>query len=97
MSERDFEKAKKRHRFRSSRAWKYRTIKRFKQRAQKFRQNATTVDEALAWNKVVRWCKSIIEHYRNISKNGDIHLIHEEQYKCPHCEKLISFEKLEVI
>ncbi len=47
---------------RSSGSWRYQVIKGYKRRAQKFREEAQTVEEKMAWLKVTRWFETILDH-----------------------------------
>ncbi|MBA7658154.1 hypothetical protein ES703_66102 [subsurface metagenome] len=47
---------------RSSGSWRYQVIKGYKRRAQKFREEAQTVEEKMAWLKVTKWFETILDH-----------------------------------
>lgn len=46
--------------YRSTGSWRYRTIKHYKHRAQKFQDKADTPEEAAAWGSVIQWFDSIL-------------------------------------
>jgi len=47
---------------RSSGSWRYQVIKGYERRAQKFREEAKTVEEKMAWLKVTSWFETILDH-----------------------------------
>lgn len=56
---------------RSTGSWRYQIIKGYKRRAQKFQEKATTVEEKMAWLKVIKWFESILSH-RELNNNDTI-------------------------
>jgi len=60
---------------RSPAAWRRRFVKKMKRRALKFQEEAQTPEEYLAWNKVVGWCQSILNH-SVLREKGDLGLYH---------------------
>ena len=53
-------KTESRTRHRTSSTWRYRVIKHYKHRAQKFQMNSKTPEEREAWGKVVQWFDDIL-------------------------------------
>ena len=43
-------------------SWRYRVMKGYLHRVQKFKREAETLAEIEAWNKVEAWFRTIIEH-----------------------------------
>lgn len=56
---------------RSTGSWRYQIIKGYKNRAKKFQDKATTVEEKLAWLKVIKWFESILD-YKQMNDNDVI-------------------------
>ena len=48
--------------------WRYRTIKKYKHKAQKFLENATTPEQREAWTRVINWYNSILDKKRMDSR-----------------------------
>jgi hypothetical protein len=59
---------------------RYKMVKGWIHRAQKFRREAETMDEAEAWDKVEAWMRSILERKRYQDERGVIkmHAVGEE-------------------
>ena len=53
--------------------WRRKVIKRYKRRAMKFQEDASTVEEKMAWLKVSKWFDTILKKSR-LNKNGAISL-----------------------
>ena len=49
---------------RSPSSWRYQVMKHYLHRVQKFKTEATTIEEMIAWSKVESWFKTILEHKR---------------------------------
>jgi len=62
------------HKFRSLASWRYRIIKRYKQRAESFYQKSSTEADEKAWLKVVGWLNTILKENRCMTLNGEIGL-----------------------
>lgn len=75
------------------RSWKYRVLKKWKHRAEAFRQKARTVEGRRAWSEVLKWIDSILM-LKRLNKNGVIHVLHEEHLVCPHCGRAIEQDQL---
>jgi len=59
---------------RTASSWRYNTMKKYRRRAEKFKNRATTQEEILAWDKVLHWFDCIINRNRFLNKNGSIGL-----------------------
>jgi hypothetical protein len=62
------------HGFRSGPNFYYRKIKRFKHRAETFRDESKTPEEKVAWEAVISWFDSILRNERCITPTGAIGL-----------------------
>ena len=47
-------------RYRTSSNWRYRVIKHYKKRAEKFMREAESFEERRAWKKVIQWFDDIL-------------------------------------
>ena len=70
------------HGYRASSNWRYRVMKRYKQRAEKFYQESQTVEERKAWAKIIRWFDTILLK-RSLTPKGAIGL--DFPRVCYHC------------
>ena len=70
---------KRNRRVTSASNWRYRVIKKYKHRAQKFRDETNLEAERNAWQKVVDWFDSILRLDRFVKPNGDIGLVQVEE------------------
>ena len=61
----------------STGVWRYKVIKRYRRRAQKFKDEARTIEEKMAWLKVIKWFEDILDH-RELNQNEAISLIDED-------------------
>ena len=59
--------------YRSTGSWRYRTIKHYKHRAQKFQDQAETPEGEAAWGLVIKWFDSILDR-KYINENDAIAL-----------------------
>ena len=59
--------------YRNANNWRYRLIKKYKRRAQKFHIDADSFEERKAWGKVVDWFTSILNK-KYLSENNTIRL-----------------------
>jgi len=67
--------------WRSASNFRYKLIKKYKHRAEKFMLNSITAEEREAWAKVVSWFDSVLKNNREITKDESIGLrkIEEEE------------------
>jgi len=57
---------------RSPSNWRYIIIKKYKHRAEKFYNESKTVEEKMAWSKVIKWFNDILTRKRFITFSGAI-------------------------
>ena len=51
--------------------WRYKVMKLYRRRAQRFRDLSLTFEEKQAWGKVIKWFDSILD-YRYLNEGGAI-------------------------
>jgi hypothetical protein len=69
---------KRKRRVTSASNWRYRVIKKYKHRAQKFMLEAASQEEQNAWKKVVDWFDSILRLDRFVKESGSLGLVQVE-------------------
>ena len=57
----------------STGVWRRKIIKKYRRRALKFREESETLEQILAWSKVIEWFDSILKH-TVMNKNDAISL-----------------------
>jgi len=66
------------HGLRSASNWRYRIMKKYKRRAEKFLERSESLEEKKAWLNVIKWFDAIINRKRFTNPNGAIGIPQDE-------------------